>query len=150
VQAALQEAAANHSSAVTVLTKTANAAPPPAPLGQWATLIRGRRLARFELEAPLGVGRMAAVIRATDALLDRTIVLPLLQPEMAADAENIQRFHNEARSAAQLDHENIARVYFYGEDQGLHFIAFEYVDGETLQQRLDQQKIIPVPEALQL
>ena len=73
-----------------------------------------------------------------------------LPPEMAADAENIQRFHNEARSAAQLDHENIARVFFYGEDQGLHFIAFVYVDGETLQQRLERQDKLSVPEALQI
>lgn len=137
-----------HESAATVIRKPTLV--PPSSLGQWATLIRGKRLAHFELEEPLGVGGMAAVIRAKDTLLDRIVALKILPPEMAADAENIQRFHNEARAAAQLDHENIARVYFYGEDQGLHFIAFEYVDGETLQHRLERHGRLPVPEALQI
>ena len=51
---------------------------------------------------------------------------------MAADTENVQRFNQEARAAAKLDHENIARVFFCGEDQGLHFIAFEFVEGDNL------------------
>ena len=51
---------------------------------------------------------------------------------MAVDPENVTRFKNEARAAAKLDHENVARVYACGEDQGLHFIAFEFVEGENL------------------
>src|SRR5262249_13388219 len=85
--------------------------------------VRGRRLAHFELIEPIGVGGMAAVIRARDMELDRTVALKILPPEMAANPENILRFHQEARAAAKLDHENIARVFYCGEDQGLHFIA---------------------------
>ena len=67
---------------------------------------------------------------------------------MASDPENIRRFQQEARAAAKLDHENIARVYFFGEDQGLHFIAFEFVEGENLRLLLERRGRLPVPEAV--
>ena len=94
--------------------------------------LRGRRLAHFELLEQIGAGGMAAVLRARDTQLDRIVALKILPPDMANDAENVQRFHQEARSAAKLDHENIARVFFCGEDQRLHFIAFEFVEGDNL------------------
>src|SRR5205807_4674376 len=94
-----------------------------------AEILRGRKLAHFELLEAIGVGGMAAVISARDTQLDRIVALKVLPPEMADDAENIRRFHQEARSAAKLDHENIARVFYCGEDQTLHFIAFEFVEG---------------------
>src|SRR5438105_4666318 len=100
--------------------------------------LRGRKLAHFELIEPIGVGGMAAVLRAHDTQLDRQVALKILPPEMALDPENIQRFHQEAKAAARLDHENIARVFFCGEDQGLHFIAFEFVEGENLRTLLER------------
>jgi serine/threonine protein kinase len=113
-----------------------------------AGVLRGRRLAHFELLEPIGVGGMAAVIRARDTQLDRTVALKILPPEMAADLENVRRFHQEARAAAKLDHENIARVFFCGEDQALHFIAFEFVEGENLRTLMERRGRIPVPEAI--
>ena len=110
--------------------------------------LRGRRLAHFELLEQIGAGGMAAVLRARDTQLDRIVALKILPPDMATDAENVQRFHQEARSAAKLDHENIARVFFCGEDQRLHFIAFEYVEGENLRTILDHRGRLPVSEAL--
>jgi serine/threonine protein kinase len=110
--------------------------------------LRGRRLAHFELIEPIGVGGMAAVLRARDTQLDRLVALKILPPEMASDAENIRRFHQEARSAAKLDHENIARVFFCGEDQRLHFIAFEFVEGDNLRNILEKRGRLPVGEAL--
>src|SRR5262245_57418925 len=110
--------------------------------------IRGRRLAHFELIEPIGVGGMAAVIRARDTQLDRFVALKILPPETATDAEIVARFHQEARSAAKLDHENIARVFFCGEDQRLHFIAFEFVEGENLRTILDRRGRLPVGEAI--
>src|SRR5687767_526665 len=97
-----------------------------------AQSVRGRKLAHFELIAPIGVGGMAAVLKARDLQLDRTVALKILPPDMAGDDENVRRFHQEARAAAKLDHENIARVFYCGEDQNLHFIAFEFVQGENL------------------
>jgi hypothetical protein len=110
--------------------------------------LRGRRLAHFELIEPIGVGGMAAVIRARDLQLDRTVALKILPPEMAGDPENVRRFHQEARAAARLDHENIARVFFCGEDQRLHFIAFEFVEGENLRVLLERRGRLPVAEAV--
>jgi serine/threonine protein kinase len=110
--------------------------------------LRGRPLAHFELLEPIGVGGMAAVIRARDTQLDRTVALKILPPDMASDSEIVRRFQQEARAAAKLDHENIARVFFCGEDQGLHFIAFEFVEGDNLRTLLERRGPIPVPEAL--
>ncbi|HYT93131.1 MAG TPA: serine/threonine-protein kinase, partial [Gemmataceae bacterium] len=110
--------------------------------------LRGRTLAHFELIEPIGVGGMAAVIRARDKHLDRPVALKILPPEMAADPENVRRFHQEARAAAKLDHENIARVFFCGEDQRLHFIAFEFVEGLNLRHLLERRGRLPVPEAV--
>ncbi|MCS7161360.1 MAG: serine/threonine-protein kinase [Gemmatales bacterium] len=112
-----------------------------------AVTVRGRRLAHFELEEPIGVGGMAAVIRARDTQLDRIVALKILPPESANEPEQIRRFEQEARAAARLDHENIARVYYCGEDQGLHFIAFEYVEGENLRDMIARRGRIPVIEA---
>src|SRR5205823_9073546 len=71
-----------------------------------------------------------------------------LPPDMATDPENVARFHQEARAAAKLDHENIARVFFCGEDQRLHFIAFEFVEGSNLRAVLERRGRLPVTEAV--
>ncbi|HEV3235658.1 MAG TPA: serine/threonine-protein kinase [Gemmataceae bacterium] len=113
-----------------------------------AGVLKGRTLAHFQLIEPLGVGGMAAVMRAVDLQLERSVALKILPPEMAVDPENVRRFHQEARSAAKLDHENIARVFFCGEDQSLHFIAFEYVEGENLRSILETKGQIPVGDAV--
>src|SRR5262249_61120087 len=109
---------------------------------------RGRRLAHFERTGPIGVGGMAAVLRARDTQLERFVALKILPPEMAADPENIARFHQEARAAARLDHETVARVFYCGEDQNLHFIAFEFVEGENLRALLDRRGPLPLHAAL--
>jgi len=113
-----------------------------------AASVRGKILAHFELMEPVGVGGMAAVIRAHDRQLDRPVALKILPPAMSTDGESLRRFQNEARAAAKLDHENIARVFFCGEDQGLHFIAFEFVEGENLRVILDRRGRLPVAEAI--
>jgi serine/threonine protein kinase len=130
----------------TVISRT-----PPRTLSSddvFSGALRGRRLAHFELIEPIGVGGMAAVIRAQDLQLERSVALKILPPEMAADEENVRRFHQEARAAAKLDHENIARVFFCGEDQRLHFIAFEFVEGQNLRTVLERRGRLPVPEAV--
>jgi serine/threonine protein kinase len=112
------------------------------------TDLHGQRLAHFELLEPIGVGGMAAVIRARDLQLDRCVALKILPPEMANDPENVLRFQREARAAARLDHEHIARVYFCGEDQSLHFIAFEFVEGENLRTIIDRRGPLPVRDGI--
>ncbi|HLW67887.1 MAG TPA: serine/threonine-protein kinase [Gemmataceae bacterium] len=113
-----------------------------------AAALQGKKLGHFELDQPIGVGGMAAVIRAKDLQLGRIVALKVLPPEMAVDPENVSRFKAEARAAARLDHENIARVYFCGEDQGLHFIAFEYVEGIDLRTWLNQNGVLTPQQAV--
>ena len=91
----------------------------------------------FLLEEAIGVGGMGAVYRALDTKLDRQVALKLLPPDQATDAEVVQRFYQEGRSAARLDHENIARVFSIGQDGPFHYIAFEYIEGVTVRQRVE-------------
>jgi hypothetical protein len=108
----------------------------------------GESLDQFVLEDGIGVGGMGAVYRALDAQLDRYVALKILPPEQAIDPEVVQRFYQEGRAAARLDHENIARVYSIGHDAAVHYIAFEYIDGTTIRQRVDAAGPLPVGEAV--
>ena len=97
----------------------------------------GATLGHFEIVGPLGAGGMATVFKAKDLTLGREVALKILPPTLAADPDAVSRFKFEARAAAKLNHDHVARVFFIGEDQGLHFIAFEYVDGRTLRDLID-------------
>ncbi|MDB5349798.1 MAG: protein kinase family protein [Planctomycetota bacterium] len=108
----------------------------------------GDRLESFELERAIGVGGMGAVYLATDTRLHREVALKILPPEQSNDSDVVQRFYQEGRAAARLDHENIARVYTIGGDKGYHFIAFEYIEGTTLRQRVHERGPLPVDEAI--
>ena len=101
-------------------------------------LAPGYRLGHYEIVESIGAGGMAAVLKARDLELGRLVALKILPPEAARDTESVTRFKQEARAAARLDHDNIARVFFCGEDRGLNFIAFEYVEGDTLRALIDR------------
>ena len=92
----------------------------------------GVELDHFIVDERIGVGGMGAVFRARDTRLGRGVALKVLSPVQSLDQGAVQRFRNEARAAAGLDHDNIARVFYVGEDRGLHFIAFEYVTGTNV------------------
>ena len=108
----------------------------------------GDRLEFFELERAIGAGGMGAVFLALDIRLDRFVALKILPPEQATDPEVVQRFYQEARAAARLDHENIARVFTIGQDKAYHFIAFEFVEGTTLREQVERQGPLAVAEAI--
>lgn len=115
------------------------------PLTAWqasaaelAKLLVGKQLGSFFIEEALGTGGMAAVFKANDPLLDRRVALKILPPVLATQPEQVQRFEREARVSAQLDHDHIARVHQYGQDQGLHYIAYEYVEGTNLRDLMQQ------------
>ena len=91
--------------------------------------LEGKQLGHFVLEQFVGGGGMGAVFRGRDTLLGRIVAVKVLSRDHGGDGETLRRFKNEAQSAARLDHENIARVYFVGEDDGWHFIVFEYIEG---------------------
>src|SRR4051812_7494948 len=89
------------------------------------TALVGKRLEHYELNEFVGGGGMGAVFRASDTRLGRMVAVKVLSRDHS-DEETIRRFRNEAQSAARLDHPNIARAYYVGEDQGLNFIVFEF------------------------
>jgi serine/threonine-protein kinase len=109
---------------------------------------RGVELGHFSIIERIRSGGMGAVFRARDMRLNRVVALKILPPALSRDTLIVQRFKNEAQAAAQLDHENIARVFYVGEEQGLHFIAFEYVTGINVRELIQQQGQIPVGDAL--
>ncbi len=108
----------------------------------------GDRLGHFELLEYVGGGGMGRVLRARDSRLGRVVAMKVLLPEQAADEETLLRFHNEAQTTARLDHPNIVRVFHMGEDQGLHFIAFELIEGLNVRRLVEQKGRLPLAEAV--
>ena len=90
------------------------------------------RIGNFVVLGRIGKGGMGAVYKAEDPALHRIVALKLLPADLAADADFVARFQNEAAAAAQLSHTHLVQVYAAGEDAGTHFIAMEYVDGASL------------------
>jgi serine/threonine-protein kinase len=109
-----------------------------------------KELSGFKLLKELGQGGMGKVFLARQTSLDRVVALKVLVPELAADAEFVGRFHREAKSAARFQHPNIVAVFDQGQDpsSGVHYIAFEFVDGGSLEELLERRVRLPEAEAL--
>ncbi len=108
----------------------------------------GDRVGIYELLEYVGGGGMGRVFRAKDTQLGRHVALKLLPQDQATNAETLERFRGEARLTARLDHENITRVYFVGEEKGVPFIAFEFVEGTTIRRLVDQHGPLPLADAV--
>jgi serine/threonine protein kinase len=111
-------------------------------------IVPGDHLGHFELVQYVGGGGMGRVYRALDARLARSVALKILPPEQAADRDSLLRFQNEAQSAARLDHDNIARVFYVGEDHGLHYIVFEFIEGMNIRELVESRGPLPLEEAI--
>lgn len=109
----------------------------PGP-GETGTPERGLVLGHFRVDEQVGAGGMGAVFRAKDLELSRDVALKVLNPVTAADPSLVARFRNEARACAQLNHDNIARVHFTGQQDGVHFIAYEFAAGQTIKQLIQR------------
>jgi serine/threonine-protein kinase len=112
------------------------------------SLLEGERLGQFLLQKFIGGGGMGVVFRALDTTLNRDVAVKVLSRDQAADEEALRRFRNEAQSAARLNHDNIARVHYVGEDRGVHYIVFEFIEGVNLRDRVEQQGPLPLAEAI--
>lgn len=110
----------------------------------------GRTLGGFEVVERLGRGGMGCVYLAREQALDRFVALKVMLAAASADDSLVQRFEREAKAAARLSHPNIVPVYTVGEDQGVAFIAMEYVEGQTLDSLLRQHGRLPWRYALKL
>jgi serine/threonine-protein kinase len=119
----------------------------PSSRADLGNVLEGVVLGHFRLEKFVGGGGMGSVFRGTDMRLGRTVAIKVLSRDRT-EPETLRRFQNEAQSAARLDHENIARVYYVGEDQGLHFIVFEYIEGVNIRDLVEKKGPLPLGEAI--
>jgi serine/threonine protein kinase/Flp pilus assembly protein TadD len=104
------------------------------------TLTEGTKLGHYEIRSKIGEGGMGEVYLAQDTRLDRNVALKILPADVAANRNRMERFVREAKSAAALNHPNIAHVYEIGEADGTNFIAMEYVEGATLREKIHRQQ----------
>jgi serine/threonine protein kinase len=114
----------------------------------------GQQIENYRIDGVLGEGGMGTIYRATDVNLSRPVAMKVMHGELAADAAFQQRFHQEARAAARLDHPSIVRVYHFGRQSGLLYIVMELVDGLSLGAYLRQlaklNQVVRLEETLAL
>ena len=106
------------------------------------------RLAHYRVLERLGAGGMGEVYLAEDTKLGRSVAIKILPPELAGDPERLDRFTREARAASAINHPNVAHIYEIGTAAGLHYIAMERVEGETLSAKVATGKSIELSEIL--
>lgn len=98
----------------------------------------GQQLSHYKILSAIGAGGMAEVFLAEDTRLHRRVALKILPANFAQDAERMRRFVQEATSTSALNHPNIITIYEIGETDNQHFIVTEYIEGETLRERINQ------------
>jgi eukaryotic-like serine/threonine-protein kinase len=103
---------------------------------------------RYRLEEKIGSGGMSSVYRAFDPMLERWVAIKLMHRDISNDPDQLERFRREARAVAQLNHPHVVTVIDAGEDDGAPYIVFEYVEGETLKERIRRLGRLPVAEAV--
>jgi serine/threonine protein kinase len=134
------------------------AAAPPAPGNPEVTALLAPaqaadeigRLGSYRVLKVLGVGGMGVVFQGEDPQLGRPVALKAMLPSLAANATAHRRFLREARAAAQVRHDHVVAVYQVGEERGAPFLAMEFLEGETLDDRLAREGRLPVAEVLRI
>jgi predicted ATPase len=113
------------------------------------SLAPGSKLGPFEIVSFLGEGGMGEVYRARDTRLERAVAIKLLPAKFSANADRLERFEREARSASGLNHPNIVTIYELGQDNSSHYIAMELVEGKTLRELL-VAGVLPMRKAIEI
>src|SRR6266581_8892 len=111
------------------------------------TIAAGQRLGSYQILGLIGSGGQGEVYRAHDSTLKRDVAIKVLPEALADESERISRFQREAELLASLNHSNIAIVHDFQQADGRHFLVMEFVDGETLADRLKRGPL-PVDETL--
>jgi serine/threonine-protein kinase len=112
-------------------------------------LTAGTTIGPYKIDREIGRGGMGVIFLAKDTRLGRTVALKALPDDVASDPDRLQRFEREARVLASLSHPNIAAIYGLEESEGRKYLALEYIEGETLADRIGRGAV-PLPEALDL
>jgi serine/threonine protein kinase len=108
-------------------------------------LALGAQLGPYVIQAPLGAGGMGEVYKAADARLDRIVAIKILPQHLVSNPDLKQRFEREAKALAALSHPHICPVFDVGSQDGIDFLVMEYLEGETLADRLARG---PLPRAV--
>src|SRR6185295_4626965 len=111
------------------------------------TLSPGQRLGAYEILSAIGAGGMGEVYRARDTRLDRTVAIKILSGHLADKPELRERFEREARTIASLNHPHICVLHDIGRQDGTDYLVMEYLEGETLAQRL-KKGALPLEQVL--
>jgi eukaryotic-like serine/threonine-protein kinase len=106
-----------------------------------AELPEGNSFSHYKIIKKIGAGGMGEVYLAKDTQLDRNVALKILLPEIAKDEDRVRRFKLEARAASALNHPNVVTIYEIGEAANKLFIAYEYVDGSTLREKIARNQL---------
>ena len=109
----------------------------------------GTRLGDYEILSPIGAGGMGEVYKARDVRLDRTVAIKVLPAHLSENVQLRQRFEQEARAVSSLNHPNICTLHDIGRAQGIDFMVMEYIEGETLAERI-ARGAIPLEEAIEI
>ena len=107
------------------------------------------RLGDYEILSPIGAGGMGEVYKARDVRLDRTVAIKVLPAHLSENAQLRQRFEQEARAVSSLNHPNICTLHDIGRAEGIDFMVMEYIEGETLAERI-ARGAIPLEEAIEI
>src|SRR4028119_1168284 len=99
----------------------------------------GAQIGRYRIRSAIGKGGMGEVFLADDTELERLVALKVLPEDLANDADRMRRFVQEAKSASALNHPNIITIHEISKTNNTHFIATEYIEGETLHERLNSE-----------
>src|SRR5689334_1262184 len=109
----------------------------------------GTKLGPYEIQSPLGAGGMGEVYLARDTRLDRTVAIKVLPSHLSSDPELKQRLEREAKAISALQHANICTLYDIGTQDGTEFLVMEYLEGQTLAERLQKGRL-PVDQVLRI
>src|SRR5438445_4079990 len=109
----------------------------------------GTKLGPDEIVGPVGAGGMDEVYRARDTRLDRTVAIKILPTHLSQNAEARERFDREARAISSLSHPNICHLYDVGAQDGISYLVMEYLEGETLADRL-RKGALPLEQVLRV
>src|SRR5512142_1027913 len=99
-------------------------------------LSTGARLGPYEILSAIGAGGMGEVYKARDTRLDRTVAIKVLPARLSTSAESRHRFEREAKTISQLSHPHICALYDVGREGETEYLVMEYLEGETLLERL--------------
>ena len=110
-------------------------------------LTSGTKLGPYEIQSPLGAGGMGEVYRARDTRLERTVAVKILPSHLSENPEAKQRFDREARTISSVNHPNICTLYDVGHQDGIDYLVMEYLEGETLADRL-RKGPLPIEQVL--